>query len=202
MRLYSLQEAGNLPLSSVGRKAVNLSRLYTMGYRICRGVVLGAEALPRYCEANGFSLETAEPQRILAGKFPEDIALLLSEAYHRLRGEKRELIVRSSAGEEDGRERSFAGVFESCLHIQSLLQLEEAVKRVWASFIAPDAAAYRSGRPNGGMAVIFQQMLSCEISGVLFTRDPVNAQDRILWNIRRGIIRGLPAAAKGESLQG
>ena len=90
MRLYSLQEAGNLPLSSVGRKAVNLSRLYTMGYRICRGVVLGAEALPRYCEANGFSLETAEPQRILAGKFPEDIALLLSEAYHRLRGEKRE----------------------------------------------------------------------------------------------------------------
>lgn len=119
-----------------------------MGYRICRGVVLGAEALPRYCEANGFSLETAEPQRILAGKFPEDIALLLSEAYHRLRGEKRELIVRSSAGEEDGRERSFAGVFESCLHIQSLLQLEEAVKRVWASFIAPDAAAYRSGRPQ------------------------------------------------------
>ncbi len=199
MRLYSLQEAGNLPLSSVGRKAVNLSRLYTMGYRICRGVVLGAEALPRYCEANGFSLETAEPQRILAGKFPEDIALLLSEAYHRLRGEKRELIVRSSAGEEDGRERSFAGVFESCLHIQSFFQLEEAVKRVWASFIAPDAAAYRSGRPNGGMAVIFQQMLSCEISGVLFTRDPVNAQDRILVEYTAGHNAGITGGGEKVS---
>ncbi len=77
--------------------------------------------------------------------------------------------VRSSGESEDGHERSFAGVFETILNV-ARQDLEDAVRKVEASFDSSHAAAYAGGRESGG--VIVQEMVDAEYSGVLFTQHP------------------------------
>lgn len=91
------------------------------------------------------------------------------------------MAVRSSATAEDLTDRSFAGQYETYLHIQDVEQCGQAVKRCWASLWSERAYNYRqSTRLRGNdvwMAVIVQQMVCADASGVMFTADPV-AQDR------------------------
>jgi phosphohistidine swiveling domain-containing protein len=91
------------------------------------------------------------------------------------------MAVRSSATAEDLEDRSFAGQYETYLHVQDLEQCRDAVKGCWASLWSQRAYRYRQSteRPGNdmGMAVIVQQMVCAEAAGVMFTADPV-AQDK------------------------
>ncbi len=91
------------------------------------------------------------------------------------------MAVRSSATAEDLEDRSFAGQYETYLHVQDVQQCRDAIKGCWASLWSQRAYSYRqSTKRRGtdiGMAVIVQQMVCADASGVMFTADPV-AQDR------------------------
>jgi rhodanese-related sulfurtransferase/membrane protein insertase Oxa1/YidC/SpoIIIJ/phosphohistidine swiveling domain-containing protein len=79
------------------------------------------------------------------------------------------LAVRSSGAGEDGENHSFAGVFESILHV-GREDLETAIGRVHESFEASRVSSYRLSAGAGN--VLIQRMVDAEYSGVLFTRDP------------------------------
>jgi pyruvate,water dikinase len=87
------------------------------------------------------------------------------------------MAIRSSATAEDLEDRSFAGQYETYLHVRDLHQCRDAVKGCWASLWSQRAYRYRQStkrRGNDiGMAVIVQQMVCAEASGVMFTADPV-----------------------------
>ena len=86
------------------------------------------------------------------------------------------LVVRSSAIGEDSAGHSFAGLHESILKIHGQRATEDAVRVVWASLWSDAALLYRQelglDPARSRMAVVVQEMVHADRSGVAFARDP------------------------------
>ncbi len=78
--------------------------------------------------------------------------------------------VRSSGLNEDGEDRSYAGVFESVLDVDRD-GLGDALRRVFDSFGADSASAYGHQTREIG-AIVVQKMVDAEYAGVMFTEHP------------------------------
>jgi phosphohistidine swiveling domain-containing protein len=84
--------------------------------------------------------------------------------------------VRSSALSEDSVRTSFAGEFETVLGVRSDEALREAIRTVRRSRHSARVQAYSQAHGVDAaheMAVIVQRLVPAEVSGVLFTADPV-----------------------------
>ncbi len=104
--------------------------------------------------------------------------------------------VRSSAVDEDSKRFSFAGQLESFLYVKPDENLFEFVRRCFASAYSLRAMTYRisQGLPLTGVrpAAIIQEMIFGDISGVMFTGNPLNNDtDQILVNSAYGIGEGI-----------
>ncbi|GFT61039.1 putative phosphoenolpyruvate synthase [Nephila pilipes] len=91
--------------------------------------------------------------------------------------------VRSSATGEDTAEMSAAGQMDTFLGVRGLNQIFTTVKKCWASQFGHIAVEYkrRNGQIlNSPMAVVIQEMVACEVSGVLFTLDPVTNNPSVI----------------------
>ncbi|XP_043247024.1 putative phosphoenolpyruvate synthase [Amphibalanus amphitrite] len=105
----------------------------------------------------------------------DELEALLEEQFGKTWPEMR-FAVRSSALGEDGEELSSAGQNATVLGCRGRDQLRAGLAQCWGSLFAPHSVQYR--RQHGqhihpGMAVVVQQMVASEVSGVMFTRDPV-----------------------------
>jgi pyruvate,water dikinase len=104
-------------------------------------------------------------------------------AYHRLHPAA-VVAVRSSATGEDGRDASFAGMNKTITNVTGDDALITAVQECWASLFSPRVITYRASRgftADPAMAVVVQQMIDSEKSGVAFTADPsTGARDRVV----------------------
>jgi phosphoenolpyruvate synthase/pyruvate phosphate dikinase len=107
--------------------------------------------------------------------------------------------VRSSALDEDGEEASFAGQQESFLWVRGLEHVCDAVRDCWASLYTSRAIGYRAARGAGGdepaMGVTVQAMADAEVSGVLFTRNPVSGDPSMVaieasWGLGLAVVGG------------
>jgi pyruvate,water dikinase len=104
------------------------------------------------------------------------------DAYRRL-GTNVVVAVRSSATGEDGRDASFAGMNKTITNVVGEDALLDAVQNCWASLFSPRVLTYRSTRgfsADPAMAVVVQQMVAPEQSGVAFTKDPSTGEDHIV----------------------
>ncbi len=84
--------------------------------------------------------------------------------------------VRSSALCEDSSMASFAGQFETVLDVRTNSEVRKAIRTVRRSRHSEEVRAYKEVKGinmSDGMAVVVQQMARADISGVLFTADPV-----------------------------
>lgn len=92
--------------------------------------------------------------------------------------------VRSSATVEDSSAASWAGQFESYLHVQPD-DVIHSVKRCWQSVETARVAAYARRRGvtqrDISLAVVVQQMIVAQISGVCFTMHPVTGNRNELF---------------------
>ncbi|KAF8792184.1 Prodigiosin synthesizing transferase PigC like protein [Argiope bruennichi] len=96
---------------------------------------------------------------------------------------QRKFAVRSSATGEDTAAMSAAGQMDTFLGIQGLNEIFTAVKKCWASQFGHIAVEYkrRNGQIlNSPMAVVIQEMVACEVSGVMFTCDPVTNNPSVI----------------------
>ena len=101
--------------------------------------------------------------------------------------------VRSSAIDEDGTDFSFAGQFETYLHVQAH-EIEEKIKLIWRSVLSEHVKQYRAENNipmQIGMGVIIQEMVSPDVSGVAFGSDPMN------FNIKSKIITAVYGLGEG-----
>jgi pyruvate,water dikinase len=108
--------------------------------------------------------------------------------------------VRSSGLEEDGGRFSFAGQFSSFLNVSNTADLIDAVKRCWASAYSRECLSYRLSHDlplhPAGIAVVIQEMIACEKSGVIFTANPVSGHfDEMLLSSVYGLGEGLVSGA-------
>ena len=107
--------------------------------------------------------------------------------------------MRSSATAEDAADTSFAGQQETILGVEGEDALIDAVERCWRSLFTERAVAYRARQgvdaAQVAMAVVVQQLVPAEAAGVLFTRDPLDADGKTMlaeaaWGLGEAVVSG------------
>ena len=201
----SIARLADLSLGDVGRaggKGANLGELTRAGLPVPPGFVVTADAYLDAMSEGGIRDEivavesaanvdeqdslTAAAERLqeLVHKagIPDSLRREILAAYEAL-GRPR-VAVRSSATAEDTAGTSFAGMNKTFTNIQDDIPLLDSVVDCWASLFGPRALAYRRSVGTGdesAIAVVVQQMVDSERSGVMFTADPATgARDRIV----------------------
>ncbi len=164
-----------------------------------KGLSLGLLAAAGLPVPPGFCVASSAHRR-LRGKSPAADAALaeqLRDAYRRLGGGA--VAVRSSATAEDGAVVSFAGQQETFLGVRGEDDVLDAVGRCWESLDSERAVAYRrkQGVDEQGlaMAVVVQRLVPSEVSGVLFTKDPLDRSGRSMlveasWGLGESVVSG------------
>lgn len=107
----------------------------------------------------------------------------------------RRVAVRSSAVGEDGAQHSFAGLYQTILGVADEAALRAAVAACRASADTERVRAYlQAGRlPATPVAVVVQELVEGDASGVLFTRDPDWPEGSLLsasWGLGEGVVSG------------
>jgi pyruvate, water dikinase len=107
--------------------------------------------------------------------------------------------VRSSALGEDSQDATFAGQQETYLWVRGAERVCDAVRDCWVSLYSPPAITYRA-RLGGNaeapaMGVAVQLMVDAEISGVLFTCNPVSGDPSMVavnasWGLGLAVVGG------------
>jgi phosphohistidine swiveling domain-containing protein len=168
--------------SLAGGKGGSLVRLYQAGYPVPDGFVILPTAF------NGESLR-------------EEAWLEVHEQLSRMRAEKSDIAfaVRSSALSEDSAQASFAGEFESVLNVRTDDDIRKAIHTVYLSRQSERVKAYSQAKGMDTIheiAVIIQQLVNADASGVLFTANPVTGQrDHAMltatWGLGEAIVGGM-----------
>ncbi|MFQ5991523.1 MAG: PEP/pyruvate-binding domain-containing protein [Nitrospiraceae bacterium] len=198
----------------VGEKAWNLSRLQGWGFAVPRWVVIPrsvfddvthseqkriAHILSSLDFGSHKALEEASAQirsiimdSGLKDEFADELFLVIEDTV----GKGSLLAVRSSVIGEDSVENSFAGQMDSFLNVQPA-DVVPAIEEVWASAFSARAITYRHRKKISltevSTAVIIQEMVHAETSGVLFTRDPETGERRCVISAGFGLGQGVVA---------
>lgn len=108
--------------------------------------------------------------------------------------------VRSSGLDEDSPEHSFAGQFSTYLYQKGTENIIKSLKKCWASGFSARALSYRMERgidtSSIKVGVIIQKMIHSEISGVMFSRNPIDVMDRenivvsSVYGLGEGLVSG------------
>ncbi|MEU1670880.1 PEP/pyruvate-binding domain-containing protein [Streptomyces roseifaciens] len=189
----------------LGGKAARLADMIAAGLPVPPAFCLTTALFTRYLADTGLAgkIEGTEGgtvrELILATRIPAPIADEVLAAYEKL-GRPR-VAVRSSALKEDSAARSFAGQHDTVLDVAGDAALLDAVRQCWASLWSARATAYRDGATAGAMAVVVQEMIHCDVSGVLFTVDPVSARPhRVVVEACQGLGEGLVSGRVSSDL--
>lgn len=134
---------------------------------------------------------------ILEEDLSERLSQLILEEYDSNFSDDVMVAVRSSATTEDSEEDSFAGQQDTYLNVQRS-NLVDKVKQCWASMFTERACVYREKKnishDKAEMAVIVQEMVDADVSGVMFTNHPITGEDRLVvesaWGLGEGVVSG------------
>lgn len=198
--LQPLLDASCAPeqVHSLGGKGGNLWRLSREGLPVPPWICVPAGIYADVCRSIMFVLEGLEPgefarqgQALLAEHFPWPGLEAMLAPY--LKPERR-YSVRSSAVGEDGARDSFAGQFDTFLHVPA----SEVLRHVlfcWQSAFAPRLLIYlhERGIAHGdlAMAVVIQEMVDSQAAGVMFMANPVGALTEVVINAGYGLGEGV-----------
>ena len=173
--LYKLQSL-NVPIPNFCVIPVSLYEKYIKQVGI-------ENELQRLCESGNFA---EAKNRILATPMPSAVEADIMEIY--VRAKLADTVsVRSSAINEDGQAQSFAGQYDSFLFVNKS-DIPRTVKKCWASLYNTNAAQYRNGTfLLWGMAVIIQNMIDAEKSGIAFSKDPTGKTQCALIEAAQGV---------------
>lgn len=201
MRLvYSIDQLEAPPQTMVGGKAANLARLRRAGFPVPPAFVVSTHAYGAFVEQNGlrdrllavarealddgataalFAAADQIRRAIEGAPLPAAIEAEIRDGYANLGGDG-VVAVRSSAAGEDSAHASHAGQYETFLSVTDAATVIHRVRGCWASLWNRAALAYRSRFPSpleqAAMAVVVQQHVHAEVSGVMFTAHPVTGR--------------------------
>ena len=172
-------------VTCAGGKGASLAAMTAAGLPVPSGFVVPSWTLERSVDNGRLRLLARD------GAHEEAAALVgaaeppreaIEQAYAELGGGP--VAVRSSACAEDSETASYAGQQETYLNVTGAEAVCRRVVDCWASFFSERALFYRERKGSLDdlrMAVVVQQMVDPEKSGVLFTVDPVQGRrDRML----------------------
>jgi len=191
-----------------GGKSANLGELLAASIPVPTGFAVGAGAYTDFVRATGLQgtiaaalsrsdddASKAIGEAMRFAPLPEPVREEVAERYTAL-GEP-PVAVRSSALGEDSHDATFAGQQESFLWVRGVEQLCDAVRDCWASLYTPRAISYRRrlGSDEAAMGVAVQEMVDAEVSGVMFTCNPVSGDPSMIaidasWGLGLSVVGG------------
>ena len=219
--LVFLKEVDKEDISLVGGKAANLGEMLKVNFPVPNGFAVTVHSYDEFIKYNDISQKinfilkntnvnnTSELQEsskkirkiITTSQIPESVSIPIFRAYHKLSGvfKKALVAVRSSATAEDLPGASFAGQQATFLNIKGDANLLVAIRDCWASLFTARSIFYREQNniehEKVKISVIVQKMVQSEVSGVMFSIDPVtNEKDKIVieavWGLGEMIVQG------------
>jgi len=213
-----LEEIKKEDIISVGGKGASLGEMTSLGLPVPKAFVVTAQAFRKFLIEKGIedtvfrrlerldvddndALESVSREVqdiVLSVDIPDHIKEDIIDAYARMGANGEVVAVRSSATAEDLPEASFAGQQETFLNVLGDDDLLEAVQRCWASLYGARALYYRAkqGFDDRGVniAVVVQDLIRSEKSGVLFTSHPVTGEPLTIvegsWGLGEAVVSG------------
>jgi len=213
-----LEEIKKEDIVSVGGKGASLGEMTSIGLPVPKAFVVTAQAFRRFLVETGIedalfrrlerldvedngALESVSrdvQDLVLSVEIPDHIRQEITDAYARMGADGTVVAVRSSATAEDLPEASFAGQQETYLNILGDVDLLDAVQRCWASLYGARAIYYRSKQGfddrSVNIAVVVQELIRSEKSGVMFTSHPVTGEPLTIvegsWGLGEAVVSG------------
>ncbi|MDD3111508.1 MAG: phosphoenolpyruvate synthase [Methanofollis liminatans] len=206
----------DIPL--VGGKGASLGEMASVGLPVPKAFVVTAQAFRKFLVQTGLedslfdlltdvdvenSEELEDVSRnvknlVLDAKMPDDIKEEIIQAYGTMGPDNMVVAVRSSATAEDLPDASFAGQQETYLNIRGDAAVVEAVQMCWASLYGARAIYYRAKQGfddrTVNIAVVVQQLIRSEKSGVMFSSHPVTGEPLTIiegsWGLGEAVVSG------------
>lgn len=187
----------------VGGKGANLGEMIKAGFPVPGGFVITASAYYTFIRHNALeerikhllgtvNYENPDSVKEVSGhirsiirraQIPQEIINEVFHSYKKL-GKDAFVAIRSSATSEDSKDASFAGQQETYLNVHGEAVVIDTVRRAWASLFNARAIYYRHenklDRGKSGIALVVQRMINSDISGIMFTVDPVTSNKNII----------------------
>lgn len=195
MTILWLGDEGCHEVERVGGKAANLSRL-AADYRVPIGFCITPQMYALWLDS--LPEETA-PQRTLPQSLDDAVSREYQEIAVRCGVTEPAVAVRSSALEEDGLKSSFAGQYDTYLNIRGPEAIAVAIVKCWDSVSGERMTSYRKehnlASENLGVAVLVQQLIPAEVSGVVFSANPVSgSREEVMinstWGLGESLVSG------------
>jgi phosphohistidine swiveling domain-containing protein len=205
---YTLPLNTATDLGTVGGKALSLTHMTKGGFAVPAGFCITTDAYQLYvAELQQEIVALARPeivdgvvsfagasrkiQALFSAPIPDSVREAILAAFTDL-DDSQGVAVRSSATAEDLPEFSFAGQQDTFLNVRGEDDLLAAVSDCWASLWTERAIGYRHdagiAQDVVAMAVVVQQMVSSDVSGILFTANPTSgARDEMIINSSFGL---------------
>ena len=210
-------------VSLVGGKGGNLGEMYQLGIPVPNGFVVTSNAYFQFIEDNNLKpkikdilkttdvdqpdqlLEASKKIRNLIRKSPmsHSLSLEIMKSYKKLSGfgglRSVPVAVRTSATAEDSADASFAGQGDTFLNVIGETNVINRVRDCWSSLFTSRSIFYQVKKHYDhfkiGVAVPVQKLINSEISGIMFTTNPVtNAKNEIIvetiWGLGEYIVQG------------
>ena len=219
----NLEEISSGSIGLLGGKAANLGELIDAGLPVPKAFCVTTDAYKDFIDANSLSSEifkeleeldyedVADIEKraasirsmITSALMPSDTRSAIQELYAKLESELGadvSVSVRSSATAEDLPGTSFAGQQDTYLGIQGVDAVLDHVQHCWASLWTDRAIAYRHKQgfkhEDVLLAVVIQEMFPSEVSGVMFTANPVTSNPNEIfintsWGLGEAVVSGL-----------
>lgn len=193
-----------------GGKAMSVNDLSKINVNVPNAVVITTEAYQKHLDSlefenldeylNSGDIEQKSSrlrEKILNKEVSECVSEDIVESYDNMFSEESRVAVRSSATSEDMKDSSSAGQQDTYLNVNKE-NLVQKVKECWSSLFTERACLYRENNgishEESEMAVLVQQMVDAELSGVMFTNNPLNGDDDLViesaWGLGEGVVSG------------
>lgn len=164
--ILNFSEISKADVAQVGGKGGSLGEMTQAGILVPPGFVVTTEVYQKYHKS----------------EIPAEVQNEILEKFDELKLDR--VAVRSSAIAEDSADTSWAGQFETILNV-SRDGLIKAIGDCWQSADSETVKGYaehnKVAEEKLALAVVVQQMINSEVSGVVFTKNPVSgAEDEIM----------------------
>ncbi|MGD8292482.1 MAG: PEP/pyruvate-binding domain-containing protein [Desulfobacterales bacterium] len=199
----------------VGGKGYALSLLVKSGFKIPTTVCLTSDAYHEYVLRTGlrerillelnrkdfkemrweeiWDCATRIRNMFLTKPLPVELEQEIRNAI-RIPFRDKSVAVRSSAPDEDDTKSSFAGLHESFINVAGEDSILKHIRLVWSSLWSDAALLYRQeiglDVEKSSMAVVIQESVAGDRSGVVFTRNPNDENQGIIESVH-GLNQGL-----------
>jgi len=215
-------DEGPTEVAAVGGKGSSLLEMMSAGLPVPPGFCVDVEGYRTFEDASGLAplvsrlaqapgltspggaAEAVAPLRERLGgtSLPEALRSEIKDAYDDLcsRVSTSCLVAsRSSAVCEDGATTSFAGIYETYLHLEGPEPVATSVLDCYRALWEPRAVQYRAARgidqTAEQMAVVVMSMIPADVAGVAFSANPLNGERRQVlinasWGLGEAVVSG------------